>query len=94
MLEQSWLGRLIKLFTVPPSNAGLDRFQFASPVSEANVTQGTDWNGMYRDRYTYDRSKVLAEALLAWRLNPLARRIIEITTQYITDGIDFTCDDP
>src|SRR5512140_3619615 len=63
----------------------------ASPVNERNVTQGVDWSALYRDRYSYDRDKVLSESLLAWRLNPLARRIVEIQTQYITDGIDFHC---
>jgi hypothetical protein len=66
----------------------------ASNVNERNVTQGIDWNGVYRDRYDYDRETVIAQALLAWRLNPLCRRIVEIQTQYITDGIEFTCDDP
>jgi hypothetical protein len=65
----------------------------ASPVTERNVTQGIDWNGVYRDRYNYEREKVYDEALIAWRLNPLARRIVEIQTQYITDGIDFKCSD-
>ncbi len=66
----------------------------ASGVNERNVSQGTNWNAVYRDRYDYDRAKVLEEALLAWRLNPLCRRIVEIQTQYITDGIEFQCDDP
>jgi hypothetical protein len=65
----------------------------ASPVTDRNVTQGIDWNAVYRDRYSYDRAAVMDEALLAWRLNPLARRIVEIQTQYVTDGIEFTCDD-
>ena len=39
-----------------------------------------------RDRLTYDREKVLADALDAWRFNPLARRIIELTTQYVVGG--------
>jgi hypothetical protein len=70
------------------------RAHMSSPITEANVTQGTDYSALYRDRYDYDRQKILEEALLAWRLNPLARRIVEIQTQYITDGIEFHCDDP
>ena len=39
-----------------------------------------------RDRHAYDRLQVLDDCLDAWRLNPLARRIIELTTQYVTGG--------
>ena len=65
----------------------------ASPVSERNVTHGTDWNAVYRDRYNYQRDTVLSEALLAWRLNPLARRLVNITKQYVTCGIEFAAED-
>jgi hypothetical protein len=63
----------------------------ASAVSERNVTHGTDWNAVYRDRYNYQRDTVLQESLLAWRLNPLARRLVILTRQYVTDNIEFTC---
>jgi hypothetical protein len=65
----------------------------ATPVNERNVTQGTDWNAVYRDRYNYQRDTVLSEALLAWRLNPLARRLVNLTKQYVTDGIEFNAED-
>jgi len=39
-----------------------------------------------RDRRGYDRDEVLADALEAWRVNPLARRIVELTTQYVVGG--------
>lgn len=39
-----------------------------------------------RDRYDYDRKKVLDDALEAWRTNPLARRIVELTSQYVVGG--------
>jgi hypothetical protein len=39
-----------------------------------------------RDRYTYDRSEVLEQSLTAWRTNQLARRIIELTSQYVVGG--------
>ncbi len=39
-----------------------------------------------RDRYAYDRSEIFEQALEAWRVNPLARRIIELTTQYVVGG--------
>jgi hypothetical protein len=39
-----------------------------------------------RDRYSFDREEILDQALEAWRVNPLARRIVELTTQYIVGG--------
>jgi len=39
-----------------------------------------------RDRYAYDRDEVLADALEAWRVNPLARRIVGMTTEYVVGG--------
>ena len=102
MHRSSWLTRLIQSFKSSPRSAKFaaspvnparhNQFQGASGVNERNVSQGVDWTAAYRDRYNYDREKINAEALLAWRLNPLARRIVEIQTQYTTDGIDFTAE--
>jgi len=39
-----------------------------------------------RDRHAYDRLQVMDDCLDAWRFNPLARRIIELTTQYVSGG--------
>lgn len=39
-----------------------------------------------RDRLDYDRQDILKDALEAWRNNPLARRIVEMTTQYVVGG--------
>jgi hypothetical protein len=39
-----------------------------------------------RDRHDYDRNEVLRDALDAWRHNPLARRIVELTSQYVVGG--------
>ena len=39
-----------------------------------------------RDRFTYDREEIHSQSLEAWRVNPLARRIVELTTQYIVGG--------
>src|SRR5512140_1133692 len=90
------LGRSTRTqFAASPVNPARHiHFQGASGVNDRNVIQGTDWNALFRDRYHYDRQTLLDEALKAWRLNPLARRIVEIQTQYITDGIEFHCDDP
>ena len=47
-------------------------------------TQGFDVSAY--DRASYDRQEVMEECLEAWRFNPLARRIVELTTQYVTGG--------
>ena len=56
---------------------------------------GPGWrslDGSPRDRGGYDRDAVLAEALEAWRTNPLARRIVELTTQYVVgSGVGLAC---
>lgn len=44
------------------------------------------WNFTQRDRYDADRETILRESLDAWRLNPLARRIVGLTTQYVVGG--------
>lgn len=39
-----------------------------------------------RDRLDYDRETVIAQALEAWRVNPLARRIVGLISQYVVGG--------
>lgn len=39
-----------------------------------------------RDRLAYDRQDVLTDCMDAWRFNPLARRITELTTNYVSGG--------
>ena len=39
-----------------------------------------------------DREELLTQSLEAWRLNPLARRIVELTSEYVVGaGISLTC---
>lgn len=46
------------------------------------------------DRGAYDRQSVMEDCLQAWRFNPLARRIVELTTQYVIGGgMSFGADD-
>ncbi len=44
------------------------------------------FNTPERDRYDYDRETLQQQALLAWRSNPIARRIVELTSQYVVGG--------
>lgn len=38
------------------------------------------------DRYPFDREEIHLQALEAWRVNPLARRIVGLTSQYVVGG--------
>lgn len=62
--------------------------------TEQTILIGQSWNGLYRDRYSYERDTILEEAVRAWRLNPLARRLANLYKIYNVDGITFECDDP
>lgn len=54
---------------------------------------GNNMSAMYRDRYDYDRQTVLSECLRAWRVNPIARRIVKLYTQFIIgEGISVDSD--
>lgn len=45
------------------------------------------------DRFAYDRETQLRQALEAWRVNPLARRVVGLTSQYVVGGgVAFSCD--
>ncbi len=63
------------------------RAQLAVVETENNFLLGarsaTESN---RDRFSYDRAEILQQSLDAWRLNPLARRIVELTSQYVIGG--------
>jgi len=63
----------------------------------------TDRDGFYeqggpredRDRQTYDREEVLRQCLEAWRVNPLARRVVALTTQFaLGSGVSLDCAHP
>lgn len=44
------------------------------------------------DRIPYDREEVQQQALEAWRVNPIARRIVGLTSQYVVGGgISLNC---
>ena len=65
--------------------------QFTVRETENEFTIGTDtWDGNFRDRYSYDREKLLNQAMNAWRSNPIAKRLVEITTEFVLgDGFSF-----
>ena len=65
------------------------RIWLSIPETENTFLVGT--TSLYstdRDRPAYTREEILEQCLDAWRYNPLARRIVELTTQY-TIGTGF-----
>jgi hypothetical protein len=72
----------------------LDRLKaFTNPTPPAALTiRETDNNfytggstaaDLFRDRLDYDRITVLSEALRAWRTNPIARWIVQLTNVFV-----------
>ena len=77
ILSGSRLGREVAALAAP---AETDETFFAGGVSS-----------YYTDRYEYDREKVLAECLRAWRVNPVARNIVRVLSAFVVGkGISLT----
>ena len=48
---------------------------------------------LYRDRYDYDRQTIFSECLRAWRVNPIARRIVKLVSMFVVgEGIEIHSD--
>lgn len=63
-----------------------------SPETDATFTIGSRLGENPAERYEPDREELLRQALEAWRVNPLARRIVGLTSQYVVGGgINFSC---
>ena len=61
--------------------------------TDSTFFPGNNMSVLYRDRYDYDRQTILAECLRAWRVNPIARRIVKLYTQFIIgEGISVESD--
>ncbi len=86
MLKRLWNSILrqperVKLHTAETENYFTLGARSWSSGSGAGSTGGA--GSSERDRYDYDREEMLRQALEAWRVNPLARRIVALTTQYV-----------
>ena len=73
-----------------------DRVFMNVAETEDTITIGRrEFENSFRSRMDYDRQKVLDQAIRAWRTNPIARRIIEITTEFVIgDGLAIECKQP
>ncbi|HBG75123.1 MAG: hypothetical protein A2X25_14430 [Chloroflexi bacterium GWB2_49_20] len=61
--------------------------------TDTNFYTGTSTAAdLFRDRLDYDRLTILAEALRAWRTNPIARWIVQLTNVFILGtGMEWEC---
>jgi hypothetical protein len=56
--------------------------------TDSNFYPGSNMSSLYRDRYDYDRQTILSEYLRAWRVNPIARRIVKLISMFVVgEGI-------
>jgi len=70
------------------------RIWLSIPETENTFYVGTTSLATDRDRPAYSREEILAQCIDAWRYNPLARRIVELTTQYaVGNGFNLSCED-
>jgi hypothetical protein len=61
--------------------------------TDSNFYPGSNMSQLYRDRYDYDRQTILAECLRAWRVNPIARRVVKLISMFVVgEGIQIKSD--
>ncbi len=86
------LSRIIKRLFSPMIDQAI-RDQLSVSETDNTFLIGTRrYDESERDRLEYDRADILEQCLEAWRESPLARRIVELTSQYaIGGGFDIKC---
>src|SRR5512133_3562009 len=86
---------IIERITGQPHPAGATGRVNSNPDARVMLAEETEntfaigargWGIDQRERWDYDREELLRLALEAWRVNPLARRIVGLTTQYVVGG--------
>jgi Phage portal protein, SPP1 Gp6-like. len=74
-------------------NDALEAALSLSPEKDNNFFTG-GLSGLYEGRNSWDRKKVFAESLRAWRVNPIARRIVKLYTSFtVGKGLTIKSDD-
>ena len=76
-------------------NDALEASLSLSPERDNNFFTG-GISGLYGDqRSAWDRKRIFAESLRAWRVNPIARRIVRLMTSFVVGkGLAIKSDDP
>jgi hypothetical protein len=79
--------------SVSIANDALEAALSLSPERDNNFFTG-GLSGLYEGRGAWDRKKIFAESLRAWRVNPIARRIVRLQTSFaIGKGLAIKSDD-
>jgi hypothetical protein len=85
-VPESFFSRLLGRGRSAPTRARL------AAETDATFPVGHRSGSTDLDRFDYDRAALLHQSLEAWRVNPLARRIVGLTSQYVVGGgIAFSC---
>jgi len=63
------------------ANDALEAALSLSPERDNNFFTG-GLSGLYEGRNSWDRKKIFSESLRAWRVNPIARRIVKLMTSF------------
>jgi hypothetical protein len=63
-------------------NDALEMSLAASPITDNNFFP-FGMSGSYDNRTNWDRKKIFSESLRAWRVNPIARRIVRLMTSFV-----------
>ncbi len=72
------------------ANDALEMALALSPERDNNFFTG-GMSGLYEGRSGWDRKKIFAESLRAWRVNPIARRIVRLMSSFVIGkGISLT----
>ncbi len=70
-----------------------ERAQLTVRENDNTFYIGDNASGLYRDRFEYDRATILSECLRAWRVSPIARRIVKLYTEFIIgEGLSIKCE--
>ena len=78
-------GRVSRPAPTPNELGQVAREQFAISLNDGFYERPAGINPP-RERYLTDRLDILRQSLEAWQTNPLARRIVELTSQYVVGG--------
>ena len=82
--------RLLKPWAAPQLRQAL-----ATAETDNTFAAGSRASASSVDRFAYDRQTILQQALEAWRVNPIARRLVGLTSQYVVGGgVSFNCAHP
>jgi hypothetical protein len=88
-MEENMLKRFARLFDpvrIPPKLAAVVR------KGDDTISLGSaGFSGAFRDRFIYDRQTQLIEIINLCRSNPIARRIVELSTEFVIgDGFSIS----